>query len=169
MKSLQNHLTEYIAARRALGTQLQEPAKTLSGFVEFLARKKAKCITIPLALEWSQQSKKVQRATWARKLSMVRQFARWLSVIEPRHQVPPPRLLNGHESSPTRGGHYRDRALAGTRVHRDDASLSPCRHDDEGKSTCSSGNWQDDTQTLPSKRSAACLPGGPLIMPCVDT
>jgi integrase len=25
---------------------------------------------------------------------MVRQFARWLSVIEPRHQVPPPRLLN---------------------------------------------------------------------------
>jgi integrase len=24
---------------------------------------------------------------------MVRQFARWLSVIEPRHQVPPPRLL----------------------------------------------------------------------------
>jgi integrase len=25
---------------------------------------------------------------------MVRQFARWLSVLEPRHQVPPPRLLN---------------------------------------------------------------------------
>ena len=94
MKSLQDHLTEYIAARRALGTRLQEPAKTLSGFVEFLHRKQAKFITIPLALEWSQQSQRVQRATWARKLSMVRQFARWLSVIEPRHQVPPPRLLN---------------------------------------------------------------------------
>ena len=94
MKSLQAHLRQYVAARRALGTQLREPAKTLSGFVRFLSRKKSKFITISLALEWSQQSKSVQRATWARKLSMVRQFARWLSVIEPRHQVPPPRLLN---------------------------------------------------------------------------
>ncbi len=94
MKSLQAHLTEYIAARRALGTQLQEPAQTLRGFIAFLGRKKAKFITIPLALGWSQQSKNVQRATWARKLSRVRQFARWLSVLEPRHQVPPPRLLN---------------------------------------------------------------------------
>jgi integrase len=47
-----------------------------------------------LALKWAQQSENVQRATWARKLSMVRQFARWLSVLDPRHQVPPPRLLN---------------------------------------------------------------------------
>lgn len=94
MKSLQDHLRQYVAARRALGTQLREPAKTLSGFIRFLSQKKSKFITIPLALEWSQQSKSVQRATWARKLSMVRQFARWLSVIEPRHQVPPPRLLN---------------------------------------------------------------------------
>jgi integrase len=94
MKSLREHLSQYIAARRALGTQLREPAKTLAKFVQFLRRKKARFITVPLALEWSQQSKNVQRATWARKLSMVRQFARWLSVIEPRHQVPPPRLLN---------------------------------------------------------------------------
>ena len=94
MKSLQGHLRQYVAARRALGTQLREPAKTLSRFIRFLGRKKSKFITTPLALEWSQQSKNVQRATWARKLSMVRQFARWLSVIEPRHQVPPPRLLN---------------------------------------------------------------------------
>ena len=39
MKSLQDHLREYIATRRALGTQLQEPAKTLCGFIEFLGRK----------------------------------------------------------------------------------------------------------------------------------
>jgi integrase len=93
MKTLRQHLTEYVAARRALGTRLEEPAQTLRQFVRFLARKQASFITIPLALEWSQQSKGVQRATWARKLSMVRQFARWMSVIEPRHQVPPRRLL----------------------------------------------------------------------------
>jgi integrase len=94
MKTLHDHLTEYIAARRALGTRLEEPAQTLRRFVKFLARKKARFITIKLALEWSQQSQHVQRATWARKLSMVRQFARWMSVIEPRHQVPPRRLLD---------------------------------------------------------------------------
>lgn len=94
MKSLQDHLTEYVAARRALGTRLEEPAKTLRHFIQFLARRKARFITIQLALEWSQRSQGVQRATWARKLSMVRQFARWMSVIEPRHQVPPHRLLH---------------------------------------------------------------------------
>ena len=93
MKSLPAQLTEYIAARRALGTRLQEPAQTLRGFIAFLRRKKARFITIPLALEWSQQSPQVQRATWARKLSMVRQFARWVNVLDSRHQVPPPRLL----------------------------------------------------------------------------
>ena len=94
MKSLQHHLSEYVAARRALGTRLEEPAQTLRRFVRFLARKKTRFITIQLALEWSQQSRDVQRATWARKLSMVRQFARWMSVIDPRHQVPPRRLLD---------------------------------------------------------------------------
>ena len=94
MKSLQNHLTEYVLARRALGTRLAEPAKTLRHFIRFLARRKARFITIQLALEWSQRPQGVQRATWARKLSMVRQFARWMSAIEPCHQVPPRRLLN---------------------------------------------------------------------------
>jgi integrase len=93
MKSLQDHLTEYVAARRVLGTRLDEPAKTLRQFLRFMARRKARFITIQLALEWSQQSQGVQRATWARKLSMVRQFARWMSVIDPNHQVPPRRLL----------------------------------------------------------------------------
>jgi len=39
MKSLQDHLTEYVAARRALGTRLQEPAQTLRRFIAFLARR----------------------------------------------------------------------------------------------------------------------------------
>ncbi len=94
MKSLQDHLTEYVTARRALGPRLEEPAQTLRQFVDFLGRKRSRFITVELALEWSQKSKNVQRATCARKLSMVRQFARWMSVIDPRHQVPPRRLLN---------------------------------------------------------------------------
>lgn len=94
MKSLRAQLSEYISTRRALGTRLREPAQTLRQFVKFLARRRARHITIPLALEWAQRSPNVQPATWARELSMVRPFARWLSVSDPRHQVPPNRLLN---------------------------------------------------------------------------
>ncbi len=94
MKSLQDHLTEYVAARRALGTRLKVSAQMLCRFVKFLARNKSRFVTVELALKWSQQSRGVQRATWAAKLSMVRQFARWLSAIDPRHQVPPRHLLN---------------------------------------------------------------------------
>jgi integrase len=94
MKSLEQHLIEYIAARRSLGTRLEEPAKALVRFVKFLASRKARFITTQLALEWAQQSRDVQRATWARKLSMVRQFARWMSVLDPRHEIPPRHLLD---------------------------------------------------------------------------
>ena len=94
MKSLEQHLIEYVAARRSLGTRLEEPAKSLARFLKFLASRKARFITTQLALEWAQQSRNVQRATWARKLSMVRQFARWMSVVDPRHEIPPRRLLD---------------------------------------------------------------------------
>jgi integrase len=102
MKSLQDHLTEYVATRRAFGTRLEVPAQMLRRFVKFLARKKARFVTVQLALEWSRRSQGVQRSTWAAKLSMVRQFARWLGAIDPRHQVPPRRLLDvrHHRSKP---------------------------------------------------------------------
>src|SRR5713101_2343051 len=86
-------LTQYVTLRRALGTQLQEPARTLVHFVEFLEREKAEFITSELALRWAMQPKLVQRATWARRLGMVRRFASWLSTVDPRTEVPPPRLL----------------------------------------------------------------------------
>jgi len=36
----------------------------------------------------------VERATWGRRLSQVRGFARWLSAIDSRIKVPPTRLLS---------------------------------------------------------------------------
>ena len=62
MKSLQHHLTEYVAARRSLGTRLEEPAQTLVKFVSFLARKNARFITIQFALEWAHLVERVLRA-----------------------------------------------------------------------------------------------------------
>ena len=93
MSALQDALTQYVALRRALGTQLREPAMTLGHFVEFIESEGAEFITSELALRWAMEPKLVQRATWARRLGMVRGFASWLSTVDPRTEVPPRRLL----------------------------------------------------------------------------
>jgi len=93
MSAIRDALTQYIALRRALGTKLEEPARTLGRFLDFLEREGSEFITSELALRWAVEPRNVQRATWARRLSMVRQFAAWLSTIDPRTEVPPHRLL----------------------------------------------------------------------------
>jgi len=94
MSAIRDALAQYVAVRRALGTQLREPAVTLGYFVDFLEAQGAEFITIELALRWATESKLVERATWARRLSMVRRFAFWLSAIDTRTEVPPSRLLD---------------------------------------------------------------------------
>jgi integrase len=96
MSTLHEALVQYVTVRRALGTKLTEPAATLGQFVSFLEREGASCITTTLALRWAMTPQGVQRATWARRLSMVRRFATWLIAFDPQTEVPPRRLLPGH-------------------------------------------------------------------------
>lgn len=93
MITLRDALPQYVALRRALGTKLQEPARTLGDFVNFIEQERAAFITTELALRWAMKPQGVQRATWGRRLSMVRKFAAWLSTIDSRTEVPPRRLL----------------------------------------------------------------------------
>jgi integrase len=95
MIAIRDALTQYVALRRALGTKFDEPSRSLGQFLDFLEREGSDVITTDLALRWATQPVNVQRATWARRLVMVRRFALWLSTIDPRTQVPPPRLLGG--------------------------------------------------------------------------
>jgi integrase len=98
--ALRDALKQYVALRRALGTRLEEPAKTLGDFVTFVNRVGAEFITSELALRWAMKPEAVQQATWARRLSMVRGFAAWLSMADPRTQVPPSRLLPARRRRP---------------------------------------------------------------------
>jgi len=93
MTALHDALAEYVALRRALGTQLREPAVRLEHFVDLLDREGAEFITTELALRWARQPAAAQPATWARRLSIVRGFAAWLSLFDPRTEVPPRGLL----------------------------------------------------------------------------
>lgn len=49
MIAIRAALTQYVALRRALGTKLEEPAKTLEQFLAFLEREGSEFITPALA------------------------------------------------------------------------------------------------------------------------
>jgi site-specific recombinase XerD len=100
MRSLRDALREYVAVRRALGTELLEQAVALEHFLDFLDRERATFITTELAVRWACQRPGVQPATWARRLTAVRRFARWLSAFDPRTEVPPERVLDSLHRRP---------------------------------------------------------------------
>lgn len=94
MTALRDSLAQYVAVRRALGASFYEPALALGHFVDLLECEGAEFITIDLALRWAMAPKLVERATWGRRLSQVRGFARWMSAIDSRSEIPPSRLLS---------------------------------------------------------------------------
>lgn len=93
MSALADVLADYLALRRALGTELRRPAGLLRGFVAFAAAEGASVVTTELALRWAQAPTAATPATCAARLGHVRRFARWLAATEPRTEVPPEGLL----------------------------------------------------------------------------
>ena len=84
---------EYLALRRSLGFKLTEVGRTLLQFVRFTEREGAASVTTELALRWAIQPATASPAHWARRLGIVRQFARYYSALDPRTEIPPPGLL----------------------------------------------------------------------------
>lgn len=100
MSTFHDSLTEYLATRRALGTQLRWPESSLRQFVDLLDSEGAEFVTTEIAIRWAVQSVGVQRATHARRLGLVRGFAAWLHATDPRTQVPPRHLLPAGQRRP---------------------------------------------------------------------
>jgi integrase len=93
MTELRKALEEYLAIRRALGFRLLLAGRSLHGFVEFAEKEGASFINTKLALQWATQPTDAQPAQWANRLGMVRCFAKYLSAIDPRTEIPPEELL----------------------------------------------------------------------------
>lgn len=94
MGTIRDALIQYVAVRRALGAKFYVPELALGHFVDLLELERAEFITIDLAMRWAMAPKLVERATWGRRLSQVRGFAKWLSAIDGRTEIPPTRLLS---------------------------------------------------------------------------
>lgn len=93
MRPLSEALQEYLRLRRGLGFKLQEDGTALTQFVSFLEERGATHITTDLAVRWAVEPSNAQPTHWARRLTMVRFFAEYLSAEDPRTEVPPRKLL----------------------------------------------------------------------------
>ena len=93
MIDLRTLLDEYLATRRALGVKLEATARLLIRFVGFVGQHEPPFITIDLALRWATEPSRAQSAQWAKRLGLVRAFARYANAVDPRHQVPPEGLI----------------------------------------------------------------------------
>jgi integrase/recombinase XerD len=90
MTVLEQHLDEYLRLRRTLGHKLAEAHRLLPRFVTYLDEHDIAFVTIEVALAWSlEREVPVGSVVPAHRMMVVRGFARYLSGIDPRTEVPP--------------------------------------------------------------------------------
>jgi integrase/recombinase XerD len=93
MNTLVKALKDYLSLRTSLGFKLKDTRKALPKFVSFLRRRDAPFITTRLAVQWAAEPQTTQRGYWAQRLSMTRGFAKYLSGLDPRTEIPPAGIL----------------------------------------------------------------------------
>jgi integrase len=93
MTTLSRHLKQYLELRHRLGFKLYDTSCELHHFVRFAREEQATHITTKLALRWATQPTGCLPARWGTRLGMLRQFARYLSAVDPRTEIPPAGLL----------------------------------------------------------------------------
>ncbi|EGV28553.1 integrase family protein [Thiorhodococcus drewsii AZ1] len=99
MKTLSHSLEDYLALRRALGFKMNDAQRLLSRFLVFLEQQGSAHITSELALQWATQSPTTSPAEGARRLTLVRGFARFRAAIDPQTQIPAIGLLSARPPS----------------------------------------------------------------------
>jgi integrase len=93
MKNLSLALNDYLSLRVSLGFKMDDARQALPQFVAFLHRHRARAISIRLAVQWAVEPQTAKSGYWAQRLSMARGFAKYLSGIDPRTEIPPTGIL----------------------------------------------------------------------------
>ncbi len=85
---------EYLAYRRGLGFTLRIEGQLLMRFAEYADRTGHRGpLTTELAVRWARLPREASPAYWSRRLNIVRGFARYRAVFDPRTEIPPQGLL----------------------------------------------------------------------------
>jgi integrase len=94
MSALARQLDDYLRLRRMLGHKLDDAARQLPWFVEYLDATDNDYVTTAAALAWSLDRDWPAGSTVpGHRMTAVRGFARYLAGIDPRTEVPPPGLI----------------------------------------------------------------------------
>ena len=94
MSALAEQAEQYLRLRRALGHRLDEAARLLPRFVAYLDAAGVTTITVDVALQWVQRPDADPiSSVWARRMTVVRGFARHMSGIDPATEIPPVGLI----------------------------------------------------------------------------
>lgn len=94
MTMFAEHVEDYLRLRRSFGYKLEDAGRLLARFATVLDRAGAECVTIELALGWALEPQVAPGSTVrATRLMAVRGFARYMTGIDPRTEIPPPGLI----------------------------------------------------------------------------
>jgi integrase/recombinase XerD len=94
MTGFAEHVEDYLRLRRSFGYKLEEAARLLPRFAAHLDKAGAEVVTIELALSWALE-REVPAGSSVRsmRLLVVRGFARYMTGIDPRTEIPPTGLI----------------------------------------------------------------------------
>ncbi len=93
-RTMESWVKEYLYYRRSLGYRLKIEGAQLLDFAQYAD--KEGCgghLTIDLTLRWARLPMNCSPLYWARRLEIVRCFARYLAVFDPVSEVPPKGIL----------------------------------------------------------------------------
>ncbi len=90
MSALARHLEDYLRLRRMLGHDLAEARRLLPRFVAYLDANAVEFVTVEAALAWAlERDVPAGSVVPGHRWTLARGFARYLSGIDPRTEVPP--------------------------------------------------------------------------------
>lgn len=89
MKSLAEHVDDYLRLRRAVGYKLERHGRLLPQLVGYLEAAGANTITTELAVCWARLPSGAHPRYWAARLAIARGFASYLQTLDPATEIPP--------------------------------------------------------------------------------
>lgn len=93
MSELSVVMEDYLAIRRALGFKLDKDARVLASFVGYLDEIGASTVSTEAALAWATAAPRRSAQAAARRLTVIRGFAKHLAGQDGRSEVPPVEVL----------------------------------------------------------------------------
>jgi integrase/recombinase XerD len=93
MASLGEAADRYLAVRRGLGYKLKVEGRMLGQYVAYCNTQGLAHVTAAAAIEWATVPAGADPSWWAKRLTVVRQFARFVAAFDERTEIPATDLL----------------------------------------------------------------------------